>query len=45
VEAVRLRDGGTTIIEIADGTFVDATRRLGTPGPITFNGAEIRPAA
>ena len=42
--ADRLRDGGTTIIETARGTFRDTRPKLfTTSGSVTFDGEEIRP--
>ena len=43
-KADRLRDGGTTIIETARGTFRDERPRLFGGGPVTFDGKEIRPS-
>ena len=43
--ADRLRDGGTTIIETARGTFRDTRPKLfTTSGSVTFDGEEIRPS-
>jgi hypothetical protein len=42
--ANRLRDGGTTIIETARGTFQDTRPQMfSTSGTATFDGNEIRP--
>ena len=44
--ADRLRDGGTTIIETARGTFRDTRPKLfSSSGSVTFDGEEIRPSS